>query len=653
MVEQPSISNGAIYSDLDNDGDLDIVTNNINQVAFVLENKTVRNNYLKIKLKGPKANINAIGAVIEVCAEGDCQKYYQSPVRGYLSSVDPIIHVGLGAKTKVDKIVVQWYLGTHARGAIFSSTIKENIPVNQLFNIDYNEGERLVTDEIMVEPSRALFRKIEVDGLNVNHEENFYRDFDFQPLLLKQLSKQGPCLAVGNIDGKAGDELFIGGAKGKPGKIYFEQSGGSYASQALADSTSEDTDAVFVDIDKDGDLDLYVVSGGSEYLPEDPKLQDRVYLNNGTGQFTKSEQYQSPVKESGGVVTFSKPDKNGDRFLFVGGRLVPGKFPNIPTSALLTNHYENLIQNTDKFAAGLSKVGMVTDAIFSDYNQDGTEDLVLTTDWGALEIFENGGSGYFSKKDLKIYPAEDTSKLFQPKGFWSSIAAGDFDKDGDTDYLLGNLGENTNLKATEAEPLYLYKGDFDKNGGTDPLVGHYYSTKDGQRKSFPLHARDDVVKQLVKVKGRFKSYADFGKATFSEILSDTELKEDFLEVNYLKSSYLENKGDGQFVIHALPLLTQLAPIQSILVEDFDKDGNLDALMVGNDYSAESSGGQQDAFNGLFLKGNGKGTFEAISTGVSGFYCPGDGRDIVKLTNRKGKNLIVVGQNEGSLLIYKY
>jgi len=565
--EKNSISNGAVYADLDNDGDLDIITNNINQAAFVLENRTEGNNYLKIQLKGQLANHSGIGIRVDLIKEEVIlQRRFQEPIRGYLSSVEPVLHFGLGQEAFVHELRITWKEKVAENFVQFSKRLY-NIDANQKIIVDISE-DKVVMEIPEMEFDEGYFEETTLMGLHFKHRENYYQDYDFQPLLLKQLSKQGPCLAVANVDGKKGDELFIGGAKGIAGKIYSQQKNGQYTFQSLPDSMSEDTDAIFFDVDKDGDLDLYVVSGGTEFAPTDPNLQDRVYVNDGQGHFTKSEQYQSPVKNSGSVVIATKPDKYGDSFVFVGGRIIPGKYPNIPNSVLMTNHYDNLSQNTDKFAHGLYRIGMVTDALFTDYNSDSKEDLIALTEWGNLVFYKNKG-GLFDKEAVEIFMDKDTTQIIRPSGFWSSIKGGDFDNDGDTDYLLGNLGENTNLKATIAEPLFLYKGDFDKNGGTDPLVGHYYTTKKGERKNFPLHARDDVVKQLVKVKSRYRTYAEFGEATLSEILPNTDLEKDYLQVNYLKSSYLENKGNGRFILRPLPKLAQLAPIQAFLVEDFD------------------------------------------------------------------------------------
>jgi len=653
VEEVPSISNGAVYSDLDNDGDLDLVVNNINQPAFVLENQTTGNNYLKVQLKGSKYNPQAIGSTVEIWTKGVVQKQFHSLVRGYLSSVDPVLHFGLGQHTMIDSLLIQWHTEQSIKDFIIpkATTIKLDIPVNQTFVVEYEEAERLqlAEEEFAQFP---IFKETILQGLSDSHKENHYQDYDFQPLLLKQLSRQGPCLAVANVDGKKGEELFIGGAKGIAGKIYYQKEDGSYYSKALPDSLSEDIDATFLDIDKDGDLDLYVVSGGTEFLAEDPNLKDRVYENDGKGNFIISEQYQSPVNNSGACIAVAKPDKNGDRLLFVGGRVVPKKYPITPLSYLMTDHYKKLIQNTDKFADGLLEVGMVTDAIWSDYNGNGEEDLLITTEWGAIHLFKREGA-FLDKPtidEFKIYLAEDTTQIFTPKGLWSCIATGDFNKDGREDYLLGNLGENTQLKATLQEPLILYKGDFDNNGGPDPVVGHYYTNKKKERKLYPLHARDDVTKQLVKIKSKLRSYAAFGKATLSEVLPNSE--QDYLSVNYLSSAYLENKGQGIFHLKALPKAAQLAPIQNVLVKDIDQDGNLDALLVGNDYSAESSGGRQDAFNGLWLRGNGKGDFIPIPTNESGFLVTGDARDIITLKDKNEQELLIVSQNSNPLKIFK-
>ena len=649
MMPVNSISNGAVYTDLDNDGDLDLVANNINQAAFILKNNTTGNNYLKIKLEGKGQNTNGIGATVEIWANGQHQKHYHSPVRGYLSSVESLVHFGLGTSEKIDSLRII----LNGKGIVKTNVSANQTYVVNLDGLDSSLDMPNLKDLAYLNSSDQLFHSDSTTELNILHQENPFQDFDRQPLLLKQLSRQGPSFAVANVDGKPGDELFIGGAKGVVGKIYYPQKDGTYRTQSLPDSLNEDTDAAFLDINGDKALDLYVVSGGTEYLADSPEYQDRIYLNDGQGNFTKRNELQSPVSSSGSCVRPCDFDGDGDMDLFVGGRIVPGKFPATPRSFLWINHQGRLINHTDKLAYGLQDVGMVSDAIWSDYDGDDDLDLIVVGEWMRPQFFNNV-QGHFKKDRPNFEATQDMPNLQDLaylSGLWNSISAGDFDQDGDEDYLLGNLGENTLLHASIEEPLLLYKGDFDDNGSPDPLIGHFYTNQKGERHNFPLHARDDVMRQLVKVKNRFRTYAEFGQASFQEIIPTSE--EDFLEVNCLSSVYLENMADGTFMVHLLPKAAQIAPIQDILVADFNRDGHLDALLSGNDYTAESSGGWQDAFNGLFLQGDGRGNFQATATAASGFYVPGDGRDMALMEDGQGEEMVVVGQNSGRMKVFRY
>jgi hypothetical protein len=630
IKKENSISNGAVYADLDNDGDLDIVVNNIDAPAFVLENRTNekhKNNYLKVALKGTKQNPSGIGSKVEVWANGKAQTYYQSPVRGYLSTVEDVIHFGLGKVKTIDSLVITWFNGQ----------------VQTLRNI---EGNKLVKVNISTAKKNLMINQKEPASLfsdinpfeNFKHKENIFIDFDAQPLLLHQHSRQGPCLAVANIDGKAGDELFVGGAKGVASQIFYKKENATYISHALSNPEFEDTDAAFFDYDSDGDLDLYVVSGGVEF-GKDKDFQDRIYINDGQGNF--SDMQFSVVNSSGGCVIPNDFDKDGDMDLLVGGRVVPRQYPNTPESYLLVNENGKLTNKTTEIAPQLKAIGMVTDAVWTDYDNDGWTDLIVVGEWMPITIFKNK-NGQF--KDAPI-------TIKNSKGLWNSIAAGDFDKDGDEDFILGNLGQNTRLKASEAAPLLIYNQDFDKNGSIDPLVGQYYLNKKGNQKSYPLHTRDDVAGQIAKVKNQYLLYADFGKATFFDILKGSSDK-DFKTANCLTSSILLNEGNGTFSLEVLPKAAQIAPIQAILIDDFNQDGHLDALLSGNNYTSERNNGWYDAFNGLYLQGDGTGHFESITTAQSGFYVPNDGRDIIKMKDENEQSMIVVGQNSGQFRVFK-
>jgi len=644
LKEENSISNGAAYADLDNDGDLDLVVNNLNEKAFVLENKAEEregNNWLKVKFEGKKENPSEIGAKISIWTEGKIQTHYHSPIRGYLSSVEDIIHFGIGKNKTIDSLIIEY-----ATPSDHYPIQKKfyNLKSNQVFNGNAEETEIKITifDDLPIFKTNLEIPK--TAPFNFTHQENQHQDFDAQPLLLHQLSKQGPCLATANIDGNLGDELFIGGAKGYSAQIFTQQKDGTWRSQELPDAECEDTDATFFDYDLDGDLDLYVVSGGTEYLKQTEEYADRLYLNDGKGNFSKTK--MALPKNSGSCVIANNIDKNDEIELFVGGRIIPREYPNSPNSSLLV-HFphqgKRLIDYANKLVHPLDNIGMVSDAIWSDIDDNGWKDLILVGEYMPITIFKNN-QGHFNQKD--------TIQIPNSNGFWNCIAKGDFDKDGDDDFIIGNLGENSKLKATPSKPIALFKGDLDKNGSPDPFIGQYSINQNGTKNAYPVHARDDVMKQVPSIKNRFVKYAEFGKATFSEILQKDMKSDQFLIANNLSTSYLENKGDGIFTLKALPKMAQLAPIQDILVDDVDGDGNLDALLTGNDFSAEKNGGRYDAFNGLLLKGDGKGNFEAVPTAKSGFYVPGDGRDIVKMTDKDGNQFYVVGQNAGGLLFFQ-
>lgn len=509
IKKENTISNGAVYADLDNDGDLDIVVNNIDAPALVLENQTAqknKNNYIKIQLKGTPQNPSGIGAKIEVWTNGTAQTHYQSPVRGYLSTVENIAHFGLGEVNVIDSIIIIWLSGEVEK--------LENIAINQTLKVDIATAEKyFISNRKTPAPLFSSSNMFE----NYQHQENPFQDFDAQPLLLHQHSKQGPCLAVANIDGKTGDELFIGGAKGFLSQIFHQNSDGSYRVQSLSNPEFEDTDAAFFDLDADGDLDLYVVSGGTEFMKK-TDYQDRIYINDGKGNFTKM--LQSPAQSSGSCVIPNDFDQDGDIDLFVGGRVLPRQYPQTPESYLLVNENGKLIDKTEELAPNLKKIGMVSDAIWSDFDQNGSADLILVGEWMPIVIFKNN-QGQF----------DQSIEIEQSKGFWNSIAEGDFDNDGDPDYLLGNLGKNARLQASPDAPLVIYNQDFDKNGSIDPLIGQNYLNKKGQRKNYPLHTRDDITQQLPKIKNRYLLYADFGKVTFAELLQKTLTSSDFKTIN--------------------------------------------------------------------------------------------------------------------------
>ncbi|MFK7949976.1 MAG: VCBS repeat-containing protein, partial [Saprospiraceae bacterium] len=511
IKKENSISNGAVYADLDNDGDLDLVVNNIDEKAFVMENTTSKqsnNNYLKVQLKGTKKNPSAIGTKIQIWTNKNVQSFYQSPVRGYLSSVEKIAHFGLGQYQTIDSLKIVWFNG--------QEQVLKNVAANQLLKVSISNAKNQIVNLQNLSP--VIFSKM--TNFQFQHQENYHLDFDAQPLLLHQHSRQGPCLASANVDGEVGDELFVGGAKGFPSQIFTQQSNRKYKLIATLDAEYEDTDAAFFDADNDGDLDLYVVSGGTEFQANAAKYQDRIYLNDGKGNFTKSTINNLP-NNSGSCVVPMDFDKDGDIDLFIGGRVSPQNYPQIPQSYLLENTNGQFKDITPK---ALKNIGMVTDAIWSDYNKNGWQDLIIVGEFMPIIIFKN-------EKGIINYQ----SSIVNSNGLWNCIAATDFDNDGDDDYILGNLGENARFQASANEPLAIYNKDFDNNGSFDPLVGQYFLNKKGKKDFYPIHTRDDIMKQIVIVKNRYVKYAEFGQVTLTELLKTDLKSNDFLKANELKS----------------------------------------------------------------------------------------------------------------------
>ena len=626
IKQQKSISNGAVYADLDNDGDLDLIVNNLNEKAYLLENQTnqkTTNAYLKIQLKGPAGNSVGIGAKLSIWSEGNEQLHFQSPVRGYLSSVDPMIHFGLGNVDKLDSIIIIWP-GNRIEKQI-------NIAVNQTIELAFANAT-VATQPVPNKITSTLFSSSS-ELESYQHRENIGHDFNAQPLLLQQRSRQGPCLLAANVNGEEGEEIFIGGAKGQASVIYQELPDGTYQYQALSHAEREDLAACFFDFDQDNDLDLYVVSGGVEYGDSAIEYTDRLYLNNGLGVFTY---HNIPLpNSSGSCVVANDFDQDGDIDIWVGARLIPNNYPYTPKSSLLLNEGGLL----KEIATPFDSLGMITDAIWADIDNDQWDDLIIVGEWMPITICKNK-NGQFLKENI--------IEIEQSNGLWNCIATADFDRDGDLDFMLGNLGTNSRLKASEKEPLFLYRKDYDQNGSPDPLIGQYYADNQGNRKLFPLHSRDDVMMQLTVLKKRIVTYEAFGNTSFEELLG-LELSDDnFLQLTCLQSSYLENLGNSQFSLQPLPQEVQLAPIQSILVEDFNGDDILDLLMTGNDFGSEKNMGWYDAFNGALLLADEKEQFKFIPAANSGFYIPEDGRDLVNVKKRNGQKMILAAQNNSNI-----
>ena len=625
---QKSFSNGAAFADLDNDGDIDVVVNNINQKAFILQNNTMQLNskstFLRVKLKGSKQNTKAIGAKVKLWSNGTMQTQYQSVTRGYLSSVEPILHFGI-KDTIIDSLHIVW--PSKQLTKIYQPK------VNTVLELNSTDAK---TDHIAPVLKSTLLKN-NSSILPYKHQENSTNDFVSQHLLMRQYSKFGPCIAAADINLKTGDELFIGGSKDQPSTIWTQNKDGVYQITQKLDSIYEDAAAVFIDIDNDKDLDLYVASGGVEFDSNSNLLQDRIYINDGKGTFSLTKNSLPNVTNIGSCIAAADYDKDGDIDIFVGSRLVAGSYPKTPKSSLLQNNSGKFTPIKNK---ALTSIGMVTDATWQDVNNDGWQDLIVVGEWMPITVFINK-KGVLEKSLTNWLTNSNTPT--EVYGWWNTIKAGDFDNDGDIDFIAGNQGENSFVSPKKNKPVYVYKQDFDKNGSIDPVVAQYFTDPDKNNVLLPVQTRDDIVKQLVALKQKYSTYAEFSNPSFTELLEIKNLEEETLKATTFASVYLENVGNNTFKINKLPNICQLAPINEILSKDIDNDGYLDVLLVGNNTTSETVYGFTGAIKGIYLKGSKTG-FIVVPNSTSGFYVPEQSNHIIEAKTATNNSLIIATQN---------
>ena len=638
--EIPSLSNGAIYTDLDNDGDMDIIVNNIDNYAFVYRNNSEKinsNHYIKIRFEGSGKNKSGIGARVQIKCKDKLFVQEFTPSRGYMSSVNHELIFGLGQAIVADEVKVIW--------PDLSEQILTGVKADQTLVL-YNKDATIPYDSQVITKQQPLFTNIQTtDVLEFRHIENEYNDFRKQILLPHKLSTQGPRIAKGDINKDGLEDIFIGGAAGTPGKLYLQQNDETFRFSKQEcfekDKDCEDTGIACFDADGDNDLDLYVVSGGNEFTADSPDLQDRLYLNNGTGSFTKALHHLPVMITSGSCVETADIDKDGDTDLFVGGRLVPMSYPFSPRSYILQNDGKGFfIDVTEQYNSKLMNPGMVTDALWTDFNGDDLTDLIIVGEWMGIRAFKN--------EDHKLIEISDEAGLKGSEGWWNTIAAEDFDNDGDTDYIAGNMGLNSQIKGSEKEPASIYARDFDNNGSIDPVMCFFI-----QGKSYPFYPKDDIQTQMSFIKRKYPTYESYANQTITEIFSPEELNGALvLNARKFESCYIENKGNDQFELIPLPREAQFSPINSILPGDFNNDGITDVVLAGNFFGSKIQFGEYDANKGLLLTGDGKGKFNVETDEESGFNITGEVRDIVDIKMSTGKKLLIFALNNDSAQLFK-
>ncbi len=641
---EPGFSNGSAYADLDNDGDLDLIINNVNQKASVFRNESnVRlkdNHYLKFQLKGSNKNTLAFGTKITIQHQDKTFYLEQMPIRGFQSSMDPRPHVGLGTIDTVEQVVIEWPDGKVDR---FS-----NVPTNQTLLLEQENGrrpEKINNSQIVasaqplvnLEPVRNLFDFV--------HEENDFNDFDRDRLAYHMRSTEGPRIAKGDVNGDKLDDFYVGGAKDQPGALFIQLPDGTFKRTNEKvfekDRASEDMGSIFFDADNDGDIDLYVCSGSSEFANTSTALIDRLYLNDGNGNFRKGDQVlPTPNFENTSTVQAADYDGDGDLDLFVGVRALPYYYGVSVNGYILENDGTgNFKQVSEQIAPGLKGVGMITDAVWADIDEDKDPDLIVVGEYMAIKIFLNEGG--------RFEDHTEQAGLQRSNGWWNRIKASDLDDDGDVDFVVGNLGLNSRFRASADRPVSMYINDFDQNGTVEQIICAYSGEK-----SYPMVLRHDLVGQIPSLKKKYLKYENYKDQTITDIFSSDQLKNAVkLDAYEFASAFLINDGHGRFSLKAFPVEAQMSPVYGIEISDLDGDGHMDVLLGGNLYRTKPEIGRYDASFGIFLKGDGQANFTAVPASESGVWFDGEVRDIVTLKQSQG-DIILVARNNDSILSFK-
>ena len=634
-LNQKNVSSGSAYADLDNDGDMDLVINNTNDFAGIFKNNSqelFKNNYIKITLSGTAKNQSGIGTKVKIFCKDSIFYQEQFPVRGFQSSVDPVLNFGLGNNSFIDSILIIWPDNR--------MQVIRKIKTNQQLTVKTeNAYEKFIYKSLSSE--QKYFKKDSI--INAVHLENNFNDFTVQPLLPGYLSRQGPCMAKADINNDGLEDIFVGGSKGYKGRVFIQSKDGYFNNTSqksiFKDSLSEDVAAEFFDADNDGDQDLYVASGGYELNENDAALQDRLYMNDGKGKFTKKEMALPQMLTSKGCVKAADVNGDGNIDLFVGGRVVPGKYPTAPRSYILINDGKgNFKDATKNICVSLQQIGMITDALWIDLNNDKQPDLIVVGEWMPVKVFLN--------QKEKLTDASSAYIHFTSSGWWNRIYAADFDGDGDKDLIVGNWGLNQQFHATEKQPLSIYYKDFDENGSIDPIFCYYINNI-----AYPAASKDDITQQIPSLKKKFLYYNNYANATIDSIFSKEALNNSgLLNAQELSTVYLENRGAEGFIKRSLPPEAQYSPVYAISSVDVNGDKKLDLILAGNNSWTRTKFGRLAANHGTLLLGDGKGNFSYTSQLKSGFNIRNDIRSMIVISSAKNTHLFF-GANNSIVISY--
>ncbi len=637
----PSFSNGAVYADFDNDGDLDVAMNNIGQEAFLYANHAERNpaqHSLTVKLTGTALNGGGLGAKIWVWTPNGKHYAEHSPYRGYQSTTETNrVHFGLGNASRIDSLTIIW---PDSRMQVL-----KNVKPGRILELDHANAMGKAPATYPEVPkgtaTTPLFTALKSNGIDFQHKDDLYIDFKIQPLLPHLLSQNGPGIAVGDVNGDGLEDFYVGGAFNQSGFVFVQGPHQRFRSSALVagQKYEEDMGALLFDADADGDQDLYVVSGSNEFEAGSRYYRHRLYNNDGKGDFKLNANALPAFSSSGSTVNAADFDRDGDLDLFVGGRLSPGAYPMPGESYILRNEGGRFVEATQQVCPEIKNAGMVTTALWTDFDQDGWVDLIVAGEWMPIVFYKNNGG--------KLTNVSTQTGLKNTTGWWNSIVSGDFDEDGDTDYVLGNVGLNSEGKPSNDKPLTLLAKDFDHSGTIDPVIARYIGND-----LYPIHPRDEMNSQMNFLKKRFVYYADYSKAKITDIFKPEELKDARkLICETMQSVMLENGGGGKFTMKYLPAPAQMGPVYGLLAEDFNHDGHLDLLLSGNSHATESISGRLDGLNGLFMAGNCKGGFKPLHAAETGIHIPGDAKGMAHLTLADGRSMVIAAQNNGPLLAF--